>query len=85
MDALFGSIIGVIILLVILGISRAFARGYRHGVRYDDLTVDRLHALTEGDLAALETRDVDAWLFLRALERRMSGLRRRAAELRADR
>lgn len=84
MDALFGTIIGAVILLVILGIARSFSRGYAHDVRYEDLTHDRLHALTEGDLAALETHDVDAWSRLRVLERRMTALRARAAALRTE-
>ncbi|WP_292786512.1 MULTISPECIES: hypothetical protein [unclassified Microbacterium] len=85
MDALFGTIIGLAILTVILGLARAFARGYDHAVRYDELTHERLHALTEGDLAALEIRDVDAWLELRRVERRMTALRARAAAARSER
>lgn len=85
MDALFGTIIGLAILTVILGLARAFAREYDHAVRYDELTHERLHALTEGDLAALEIRDVDAWLELRRVERRMTALRARAAAVRSER
>lgn len=85
MDALFGTIIGLAILTVILGLARALARGYDHAVRYDELTHERLHALTEGDLAALEIRDVDAWLELRRVERRMTALRARAAAVRSER
>ncbi|CDK01609.1 hypothetical protein MIC448_780014 [Microbacterium sp. C448] len=73
---------------VLVAVTIWFVRQLLHGrsepIAYEDLTLEKLKEMTEGDFAALREDDVEAWRRLRDLDVRQQAIHARAAAIHAE-